>query len=320
MNYFAKFLSGIIILFLLTFIVSCSKEDSPTEPTGEQYSGAYGTVAGKFTAPNGNPIPGVQVSIVSNYTNLTTVVTDINGEFTHTKVPVGSQTLKGLKGSFSATYNVTVVENQTTTIPTVIMQPQNKLAFVDGSYDRIQDIIRELGYLPDSLQATDLANSAVVNINRYSALFLNCGMDEILDTPTKTNLTNFLKAGGLIYASDWACSYVQLLYPGKFSYVKDGDSQDVLADIVDQQTQVNLGKTQINITYDLSVWAEIDTLSTEFKIIVQGDYSSNGVTKNDRPLAVYKTEGEGVIVYTTFHNEANATADMKKILEEFIFF
>lgn len=200
------------------------------------------------------------------------------------------------------------------------MQPQNKLAFVEGSFDRIQDIIRELGYLPDSLQATDLANSALVNISKYSAIFLNCGMEEILDAPTKTNLTNFLKAGGLIYASDWACAYVQLLYPGKFSYVKDGDSQDVLADIIDQQTQVNLGKTQINITYDLGIWAEIDTLSTDFKIIVQGDYLSNGNMKNDRPLAVYKTEGEGVIVYTTFHNEANATADMKKILEEFIFF
>jgi len=200
------------------------------------------------------------------------------------------------------------------------MLPKNKLAFVEGAFDRIQDIIRQLGYEPDSLEATDLDNSSLFNINNYSALFLNCGLIEILDQPTKTNLMNFLNAGGLIYTSDWASSYVQLLYPGNFSYLREGDSQSVVGDIVDEQTRNNLGKTQINIEYDLSIWAEVDTLSSDFVIVVQGDYYSNGVLKTDKPLAVYREQGQGVIVYTTFHNEANATEDMKKILEEFIFF
>jgi len=319
MKKFIIFFPRLFLLVTLVFFISCS-EESPTDPTNEEYTGPYGTVSGKFSAPNGSPIPGVEVSIVSNYSNLTTVFTNVDGQFVHTKVPVGNQTLKGVKGSFSASYSVDVVEGQTTTIPDVFMQPKNKLAFVSGAFDRIQDIIRELGYYPDSLDAFDLANSSVLNFNKYSALFLNCGMDEISDESTKNNLTNFLKAGGLIYASDWACSYVELLYPGKFSSLKEGDSQNVLADIVDTQTQINLGKTQIDITYDLGVWAEIETLSSEFNIIVQGDYYSSGILKTDKPIAVYKEDGNGVIVYTTFHNEANATIDMKKILIEFIFF
>lgn len=315
------YLAQLFLIILITLFSACNKKDSsPVAPKSGEYSGAYGTVAGKFVAPSGDPIAGVEVSIVSNYTNLTKVMTDNNGEFTHTKVPVGSQTLMGSKGSFTATFAVSVQEGQTTNAPPVTIQPKNKLAFVYGSWDNIQDIIRSLGYSPDSLDASDLSNSSIVNVNNYSALFLNCGMEEYLDEPTKTNLTKFLNDGGLIYASDYASSYVNLLYPDKITFVKNGSSQTVLADVVDEQTRTNLGKSQISIEYNLSSWAEIDSMSTDFTIIVKGDYNSYDGYKTNKPLAVYKTQGKGLVVYTTFHNEANTTDDMTKILEEFIFF
>jgi hypothetical protein len=310
----------LFLVFLQFVCLSCSEEESPVVPPANVYNGPYGTVVGKFVSANGDGLTGVVVSIVSNYTNLTTVITNANGEYTHPGVPVGNQTLKATKGNFSATVDVTVTEGQTTNAPEITLQPLGKLGFVYGVFDDIQSIIRELGYVPDSLTTDDLKNPSTVNFTNYSGIFLNCGLDEVDDPALKNNLLTFVRAGGLIYASDWASFYVEKMFPGKFSYLQEGDSQEITATIIDSTTINNIGKTDIQINYDLGAWAEIESISNEFVVLIKGDYYSSGVLKTDKPLAVYKTEGKGVVVFTTFHNEANVTTDMKLLLEEFIFF
>jgi hypothetical protein len=312
----------ILIIFLLLQLVfiSCTEEENPVQQQNTTYNGTYGTVAGKFVAANGEGLAGVVVSIVSSYTNLTTVTTNASGEYTHPNVPVGDQTIKGTKGNFSATVNVTVTEGQTTNAPVVTLQPLGKLGFVYGIFDEIQSIIRELGYLPDSLTTDDLKNPSKVNFTNYSGIFLNCGMDQLDDPVLINNLLTFVRAGGLIYASDWASFYVEKMFPGKISFLLEGDSQEITATIVDEMTINNIGKTNILINYDLGVWAEIMTVNNEFVVLIRGDYFSSGILKTNMPLAVYKTEGQGLVVYTTFHNEVNVTEDMKLLLEEFIFF
>jgi len=309
----------LLMLIQLVFF-SCTKEENPVQQSQTVYNGPYGTVIGKFTAANGNGLAGVEVSIVSNYTNLTNVTTNNNGEYTHPGVPVGDQVIKGIKGNFSATINVTVTEGQITNALVVTLLPVGKLGFVYGVFDDIQSIIRELGYSPDSLTTDDLKNPNEVNFNNYSAIFLNCGMYELDDQALINNLINFVSAGGLIYASDWASYYVEKMFPGKISFLREGDEQVITATIVDESTRNNIGKTNIQINYDLFAWAEIVSVNNEFVVLIRGDYYSSGVLKTNLPLTVYKTEGQGLVVYTTFHNEANVTSDMKLLLEEFIFF
>ena len=45
------------------------------------------------------------------------------------------------------------------------------------------------------------------------------------------------------------------------------------------------------------------------------DYSTQ---TNTGPLAVRHTAGEGVVLYTTFHNEPQLTEDMDNLLKEFV--
>lgn len=315
-----RFFYTITIIALSVSMVSCS-DDSPSNPADGVYNGEYGTVTGKFTTPNGKPISGVEVSVVSNYSNLVTVFSDANGGFTHTKVPVGKQEIKGAKGNFSAVNQVTIQKNKTANIKDVLIQPNNKLAYVFGYYDEIQDIIGELGYNSFMLSVGDLEDPSKLNYSNYSALFLNCGADDDFNPEVKTTLINFLKDGGLIYASDLTARYVEFLFPGQFSYLEDGKEQEVMATIIDDQIKTNLGKDKINIVYDLDGWFQIGSISSEFKVIVQGSYYDNrNNLKANRPLAVYRKEGKGVLVYTTFHNSVNISDDIKKILEEFIFF
>jgi hypothetical protein len=306
------------VLFITLNLTSCKDEDSPVGPTGGEYTGAYGTVTGKFTSPNGDGIPGVIVSVVSDYTNLTTVISDSLGNFVHTKVPTGSVTLEGKKGNFTAVLNAVVTDGGTVSVGSKVLQPKNKMAVVLGSFDSIEEIINDLGYPIDTLEVEDLNNPEKLNINKYSALFVNCGSYE---PDTLDNVLKFVRDGGLMYASDWAQSYVQTMFPGKFSVSYSGDSQEVTATIIDPVLKKNLGKETIHIVYDLGAWGEITEVDlTKFTEIVRGSYNSYEGVKENRPLAVYCKEGAGVVVATTFHNEANATEDMVQILEEFIFF
>jgi hypothetical protein len=308
----------IFSIFFLVIIYSC-KSDDPAGPAGSEYNGPYGTVTGKFISPNGEGIPGVIVSVQSNYTNLVTTTSDSLGNFVHNKVPTGSAVLKGSKGKFTAILNAVVTDGGTTNIPNVTMQPANKMAVVLGSYDSIEEIIKDLGYQFDTLSIADIANPAKLNISSYSALFINCGA--YAEDTVATNLLKFVRDGGLLYTSDWACDFVELILPGKITFLKDGSSQEINATIIDPLLKANLGKETIHIVYDLGSWAEIETIDmTQFKEIVRGTYQSYNGQKLNRPLAVYRNEGSGVIVYTTFHNESNATADMVEMLKEFIFF
>jgi hydroxymethylpyrimidine pyrophosphatase-like HAD family hydrolase len=86
-----------------------------------------------------------------------------------------------------------------------------KIAYVKGSYDKIEDIILSLGYT-----ATEITNNDLTNLNtiaQYDIIFLNCGSrkystNQALFPAIDANLAIFVANGGSIYASDWDVSYL----------------------------------------------------------------------------------------------------------------
>lgn len=125
--------------------VSCKKDDGGTGPgDGGAYTGPVGTVIGKVVAANGvTPIPSASVTVEANYTNMPITTTDTSGNYTLAGVPTGNQKILATKGLFRATVTVDVIENQTATAPPASMQPTGNLAYVPGSFDQIEDIIRD---------------------------------------------------------------------------------------------------------------------------------------------------------------------------------
>lgn len=63
-------------------------------------------------------------------------------------------------------------------------------------------------------------------------------------------------------------------------------------------------------------------MSTAATVLLQGSYTVDGgtMTAQNKALAFVVTEGQGRLVYTTFHNEAAATQDQMAVLRYFIYY
>jgi hypothetical protein len=125
--------------------------------------------------------------------------------------------------------------------------------------------------------------------------------------------------GGILYASDWALSVVEAMYPSDVSGEIYGDVQSVTADLVDTDLASFIGKSTASIQYDLPGWKTPETLSTAAKVLVRGDFVDGTTTHNDLPLAIVLSKGNGKVVFTSFHNEAGVTDDQIDVLRFFIY-
>lgn len=301
-----------IAVLIVLFITGCS-EDTPTSiPAGN-------TVQGYVRSANGTvSVSGVYVNMSSFPDNPDSTYTDANGFYKFTNVSSGDKSLLFSKGSFRDTIDITVPISGN--VPDAYLTPAKPLAFYWGNYDDIQSIIREMGYVLDSLFIADFENPAT--LQQYSIIFINCGDSSRynLNTPViSNNLTAFLNNGGRIYASDWAFGCVKGIHP-ELNGTYDGETtSSLLSNVVYSPLQNYLGKNTVDIRYNLPDWLSLDPNNNYTQNIpfVRATYQS--VTNN--PTAFFREtySGGGKLIYTTFHNEAQLSSDMTKILQFFVF-
>ncbi|MCC6157897.1 MAG: hypothetical protein IT350_07575 [Deltaproteobacteria bacterium] len=137
------------------------------------------------------------------------------------------------------------------------------------------------------------------------------------------NLFNFVQAGGRLYASDWSFEYVEYVWPDAISFPFDPKigpgSYEILADVVDADLAEHLGKTQIEIYFDLPIWVVMDGVGEGTSVLVRGSFATEFVSFTDIPLLARFDAGEGRVTYTSFHNEAQVTDDVYRLLSYLMF-
>ena len=69
----------------------------------------------------------------------------------------------------------------------------------------------------------------------------------------------------------------------------------------------------------LGIWAVMDSVASGVNVLMKGPAVVDGVTLTDRPYVVQFSSGSGRVTYTSFHNEAQTTADMDVVLEQLLF-
>jgi hypothetical protein len=212
------------------------------------------------------------------------------------------------------------------------------IAATSAYFDDIAALLGSFGYEVSTISEADLLNAAT--LSQYDIIALNCAPSANAASAA-ANLRAFVSNGGKLYASDWAYVYIAAAFPGYINYPaypRIGYSQTIMATIIDQDLADYLGTTEAEIVYDLGGWVVIDDVDPSTKVLMTGDVgtsSANGpapvsMERSTQPrlagaydvssvrvLAASFAYGNGNVIYTTFHNEAQVGETARHILEYF---
>lgn len=282
---------------------------------------AAGTLRGRVASPSGTvPVSGAELRVEVDGQTAWTVSAEM-GCFS-LDLPAGDYALVFEKGRYVATAAATVVEGEVLDLGTLALDPgELKLAVVQGQYDSVEVLITELGIPYDGfVSPADLYDDPDV-LAQYDAVFANCGSElttregEAYDDAQIANVKAWVEAGGTLYTSDWEHSLFAGVVPDGLDWGDDvlsGPSGVITATIEDRNIQALLGSGSAEIVFDLPDWALAEGSGTANVLV------SASIDGRDRPLAVMAFPGEGRAVFTSFHNESQATQDMQVILYELI--
>lgn len=306
----------------------------------------YGAVKGYVCSPSGVKVTGATVTVKAQDCNgnavIKTAVSDGNGNFWVDGVPSGTVTVGVVKGDFNVTYSVQVQDGQVTDAAQVVdaicfPDKQVKIAVVTGDWDMIEDILGKLGLsydLYDGQFNTSQAIGLLTNLQKmktYDVIFFDCGAAHFgivaNNALIQQNLQAFVKDGGSVYASDWAFVYAEFPWPNAIDFYgndtssmgpKVGASKTLTGSVVDPLLQQYLGKGNVSINYDLSAWVVVQAAGAGTGVHIMGYVSEAG---GNVPLMLSHAPygGPGRVLFTTFHNEYQVTADMKQILNYLVF-
>ena len=314
-------------------------------PPGQDQCGS-GQVTGYVCAPNGSDkIGGAHVFIeaVDCKGNAVYIDTfsDENGNFVLDGVPAGSVLVVVEKGSFKTSYAVTVPDGGSVHAPDVVQdacfkKSETKIAVVTGHWDQIELILTQLGLKYDLYDGVWLTNQAIELLTNpqkmaeYDIIFFDCGANhyDILSFNTNAivqNLYTFVQNGGSIYASDWAFVYAEWPWPNAIDFYggnqdnfapKVGDAGELQGTVVDGGLAGFLGKADVTINYNLGIWVVVSGVAPTTTVHITGFVPQAGPNS---PLMMSHVEGDGKVLYTTFHNEQQVTGDMINILKYLVF-
>jgi hypothetical protein len=220
------------------------------------------------------------------------------------------------------------------------------VAVVTGDYDDFNLVLNDMGFanyvLIDGLDEAAIADflDDPDTLAQYDIIFFNGGFVEDgviydLEDATNTaptqriqNIVDYVDAGGSIYASDWAYDVVELGWPDRVDFVgvdeipndaQEGDYENVTAAVSDTSLAEFLGKSYLDLTYDLPVWPPIESVSSSVSVHLTGTVPySDGLsdyTLTSVPILVSFNSGDGRVAFSTFRVARNASDDMVATLQ-----
>ncbi len=246
----------------------------------------------------------------------TFALTDAAGTI-QTVVSSGKHVFHAQRGDFSGNIEVEVCgDGQRVAVP--IRPPAGTLGVVKGIYDDIDDVLSGMGFVKNEdfviIDGADIESAGGLDQFRY--VFINCGHELDLTRPTlSSNLFNWVDQGGALYTSDWAFDVVANVFPGHATGDRIGTDGDYGAQVLDNPLAEHLDKDDVELDYNLGAWNVIFSIEADVEELVRG---VDGEVRN-MPLLFRFEQGDGRVTYTTFHNEAQTTADMDRILSYLVF-
>lgn len=292
-----KFNLLFIFLVLLSLAACRSEADTPAEVAIDN-TVKTGKVTGKVMSQNGvKPIGGASVFTFDEKYKIYYTTSDADGNFT-LEAPVGTHTFHiqtGNGSNFRTEISATVKNNENLSLDAAQTKLNQvaKIAYVKGSYDKIEDIILSLGYTATEITNNDLTN--LTTLAQYDIIFLNCGSrnnystNPALYAAAEANLAVFVANGGSIYASDWDVSYLVggtsntstcspaggFVPDSKLCSKNIGTVGNIGATVNNAGLTTALGFNTLNINYDLAAWQKIITYDPAYWEVLVKETSTN---------------------------------------------
>ncbi|MED5464047.1 MAG: carboxypeptidase-like regulatory domain-containing protein [Myxococcota bacterium] len=361
---------------VLHYLEATVQPEETTRLGGSECDVPRGDLEGRICGPSGRWLVNATVSISTPDFTLA-AQTNASGEFALRDVPMGNYEVKVSRGSFSTSFTATIEPEVITRLPEpVCIPPTTRMAVVTGIYDEVQLVLQGLGfelreYYTDRTMgityplspegSVDLINGSNSSfwieeflsdpmwMGEYDILLFNCGLsDSLLNTANEhanealQNLRAWVRAGGSLYASDWASEVVRMAFPERVNFVGDDlkfghsrvgvENERLSAQIMDPGLQLALGTSSIRINLNLPLWSVLEETQhqpPDLRVLVQGDvshfepgnYTINADSEDlpHSPLIVHFDEGAGRVLLTAGHTERQTTEDLRNVLRYIIF-
>lgn len=286
------------------------------EPVPDPCAEGFGNITGYVRTPdNSTAVIGATVVLDGG----ATATSGADGSFRFEGVGKGDHTLTAERGVFEGTEIVSVCGGRDVVARVEVKPPPGTMAVVPGDFDSIEAVLDRIGLVEgehyDLLQASALKD--IVALAPYRKLFLNCTSTTVASDPeVQVTLDAWVRNGGSVYASDWAFEYVAETWPTLATFLEEpryGEAGHLDGEVLDAEISLYLDKTGVELDYNLGGWVAIEGASPGTRILVRSAVEGLGVPVG-RPLMFQADVGEGRVTYTTFHNEAQTTGDMDRIL------
>lgn len=178
----------------------------------------------------------------------------------------------------------------------------SRVAVTPAGYDDIARVLKQIEVEFDTL---DLGSVNAEVLRRFSAVFLNCS-PAIKIAAGADSLARWVSEGGWLYASDWAGSYVQRVFPRSVTVAEDGNTGSLKAAVEHAHFREVLGTDQVTLEFDMGGWCRV----TKYEVQNTEVFLMNSRT----PLMLSFKHGRGQVIFTSFHNSAQPGDTVAKLL------
>jgi hypothetical protein len=274
------------------------------------------TITIHVTAPDGITPAGRATILIGGQD----LVTDAEGNVVVT-LPKGDHQISARRDGFSGSKTIAVCGGRDIDVSIGIKPPPGRIGVVPGSFDSIEDVLRSMGFSSNVGDFVMIDENAIAQPDALFGLdylFFNCGhFADVNDPQVQANIRDFVERGGKLYTSDWAINVVRALWPEKITGQGPfGNAlEDVPGEVLYSDLAEYLGKSTVELNYNLAGWETLTSVSSDTVTMIRG----NGGEVGTDPLLIQFAVGEGRVTFTTFHNEAQTTSDMDRILAFLVF-
>jgi hypothetical protein len=201
----------------------------------------------------------------------------------------------------------------------------------EPQHDDMGEILDTLGVRYRSLSAVDLRNKG------DGVVLLNCANRyQPPDAGLCSKIESFVRRGGSVIASDWACGVLSEISNAEFVELRSKQIP-VRANIVDTELSELLGRSGVETQFHVGTWYKPTKLPSSSRVLIEAqdipDEINVGVLESVNPLSevlggsgphgdssnvpiAYRYPfGEGSIVYTAFHNHEQPSEVEKSLLQ-----